>query len=181
MKKILFILFILPLFSIAQDDENKTPHEEISTYEYSEWFRLGTQSLDSLNYGDAISYFSMAIYLEPEQPAPYAYRGDAFQQEEEYLKAIEDYTRLIKLMPDEDIGYLGRAIVYSTLGNHNSAINDLSKAIEKFPNDEGLYVVRGGNYADINEFDKACADYNYALKLGNTDSYVIDFVKNNCN
>ena len=180
MKKILFTIFIFPLLTNAQNEENKTPHEQISSFEYSDWFRLGTQSLDSLNYGDAISYFSMAIYLEPEQPAPYAYRGDAFQQEEEYLKAIEDYTRLIKLMPDEDIGYLGRAIAYRALGNQNSAINDLSKAIEKFPNDEGLYVVRGGNYADKKEFDKACADFNYAIKLGATDSDVISFIKDNC-
>ena len=180
MKKILFILFILPLLSSAQNKENKTPHEEISSFEYSDWFRLGTQSLDSLNYSDAIGYFSMAIYLEPEQPAPYAYRGDAFREEEEYLKAIEDYTRLMKLMSDDYIGYLGRAIAYRALGNQNSAINDLSKAIEKFPNDEGLYVVRGGNYADIREFDKACADFNYAIKLGATDLDVINFIEDNC-
>ena len=181
MKKILFILFILPLFSIAQDDENKTPHEEISTYEYSEWLSLGKQDLDSLRYSDAIKWLSMAIYLEPEQPIAYLHRGDAFNQMGEYPEAIEDFTRVIKLTPNENIGYLGRGLAYGRFGNYNSAINDFSKLIEMNPDDELYYATRGDFNRDNKEFDKACADYNYALKLGNTDSYVIDFVKNNCN
>lgn len=181
MKKIILTLFILPLLCNAQNEERRSRHKVLSAFEYSQWVNSGRLYLDSLNYKEAILDFSTAIYLEPEEPAAYFFRSQAFEKEKEYLNAIEDLTKLIWLDPNEWYHYLSRGLLYYYFfGNYDSALNDLSKSIELNPDDEDLYVTRGGIYADKQEFDKACTDYNYALKLGSTDSDVIDFIENNC-
>ena len=93
------------------------------------------------------------------------YAGFTYQNEQNYLKAIEHYSKAIKLNPRLSGVYNNRGNIYSSNGEFDRAIKDYNKAIELNPEFAEIYNNRGAAYDSNGELDHAIADYDKAIKL----------------
>jgi tetratricopeptide (TPR) repeat protein len=84
-------------------------------------------------YQKAISYFTRAIELNPEDAETYSNLGKAYAGLGQYLKAISDYTKAIELDPKYAVAYNNRGLAYYDLGQYTQAISDYTQAIELDP------------------------------------------------
>ena len=118
------------------------------------------------NYNAAISDYSQAIELNPQNAIAYRNRGTAYANLKEYSRASNDFSKVIELEPNNYAAYIGRGASYIYLQKYNSAIKDLTRAIEINPNDSLAYYNRGICYQAINNVERAQADFNKARSLG---------------
>ena len=93
------------------------------------------------------------------------YAGFTYQNEQNYLKAIEHYSKAIKLNPRLSGVYNNRGNIYSSNGEFDRAIKDYNKAIELNPEFAEIYNNRGAAYDSNGELDHAIADYDKAIEL----------------
>ena len=98
----------------------------------------------------AIEDYSQAILLDPDNPAYYAARGDAYYKQPGGIDlAIEDYDHAILLDPTNPSLYLGRGIIDFDQGlraQEESAIKDFDEAIRLDPVYAEAYLQRGMAY-----------------------------------
>ncbi len=116
----------------------------------------------------AISDFSAAIRLSPENYQAYRNRGNAYYQKGILHKAFSDYTKAIELKPDLDYAYFRRALIYYRTGQFESALTDLNRSIELNDSHAYAYNNRGLVHEAMNQKSKAIADYEKALELDPT-------------
>lgn len=91
----------------------------------------GSAYMDLKEYDKAISDYTMAIKLSPENEEPYAYRGRAYY-EIDYLKnSKDDFDHAIRLNKDFVYAYSNRALLkYTKLNDKTGGCEDLKKAAE---------------------------------------------------
>jgi tetratricopeptide (TPR) repeat protein len=63
----------------------------------------------------AITSFTQAIEVNPENTDAYMQRGRANKELKEYDKAIQDYTTALDLDPEEEAAYAGRGNAYECI------------------------------------------------------------------
>lgn len=94
----------------------------------------------------AISFYSKAIKLTPDDPDIYANRGSCYDDQGKYDLAFADYNTAIEIDEDCKQAYINRSITYGKLLDkeddagkkkeyHNLLIADLNKALELDPED----------------------------------------------
>ncbi len=97
-------------------------------------------------YDKAISLFSQAIRLDPENGEIYYGRGMVYDRARNFDKAIADYSEAIRLIhvpgPELADAYNNRGISYGRKGDFDKAIADLTVAINRFP-EQGHFVLFG--------------------------------------
>jgi len=146
---------------------------------------IGTWKIED-RYDNAISFYSKAIELDPDDPRYYLARGYAYGRKgwdsvlkkdhsvaaEQYDNAISDYNKAIKLNPVNPTFYGMRAtFVYTEKEQYKEAISDYTKAIELKPEDAFYYKLRGHIYAYIvYKYDKAISDYSKVIELEPEDT-----------
>lgn len=82
-------------------------------------------------YDLAISDYSVAIKITPNNPAPHAYRGRAYYETDNFEKSLNDYNKAIELDERFVYAYYNRALLnYTKLNEYSSACEDLKKASE---------------------------------------------------
>ena len=108
------------------------------------YFDLGKESLANREIDSAITNFSRAIELDPDDVDAYYLRGLTYSLEDEYDKAIADFEKVGQLDP-----------------NHTD-VKEVHAAV---------YIARGGYYGLNRDFDRALADFETAIELDpdNTD------------
>jgi tetratricopeptide (TPR) repeat protein len=116
-------------------------------------------------YDRAISDYSEAIGLKPDDAYAFNRRGIAYSHKGEYDKAISDYDEAIRLKPDYAYPFNDRGIVYSNKGEYDKAISDYNEAILLKPDEAEAFHNRGNVYSHKGEYDKAISDYNEAIGL----------------
>ena len=65
--------------------------------DFDGFIRLGEKKFEEDDYDEAISNFSAAIGISPEDPRGYRARGNVFARKMEYELAIADYTKAIEV------------------------------------------------------------------------------------
>jgi tetratricopeptide (TPR) repeat protein len=85
------------------------------------------------NWKEAISYFTRAIEIKPNDMLAFINRGIAYQSIKDFENAISDYSEVINLSPKWHGAYLNRAYLYSILSKYSEAINDYEEAIKLVP------------------------------------------------
>lgn len=95
----------------------------------------------------------------------YVYRGLAYYQKGEYVRAIEDFDKALELFPDFRWVYVNRGLAYEDKGDLDLAIRDFSKAITLKPDYIRTYQERGRVYGSKGEYDRAIADFNKVMEL----------------
>lgn len=94
----------------------------------------------------AISFYSKAIKLTPDDPDIYANRGSCYDDQGKYDLALADYNTAIEIDEDCKQAYINRSITYGKLLDkeddeekkkeyHDLLISDLNKALELDPED----------------------------------------------
>ncbi|GHV80435.1 hypothetical protein AGMMS49944_22260 [Spirochaetia bacterium] len=83
----------------------------------------------------AITEYTEAIQLEPDDAYLYANRGIGYLGMEQYENAITDYTEAIRLMPDKAEWHRGRGNVYRAKGEYDNAMTDYTEALRLAPDD----------------------------------------------
>ena len=118
-----------------------------------------------LIYDKAISDFTQAIRLDPNDPRTYAERGTTYNLKHDNDRALEDYNQAIRLDPTLVGAYICRGNAYSGKGDYDRAITDHTQAIRLDPNFAGAYNARGAAYYGKGDYDKAIADFTQAIRL----------------
>lgn len=136
-----------------------------------EYFNRGNIYIQQGNFAQAISEYTKAIKINPNDAQAYSNRGVAYDHQGNFAQAISDYTMAIKINPNDSEAYSNRGIAYALQGNLAQAISDYTKHIEINPYDAKGYSNRGVAYYAIKEYDKAWLDVHKAEGL---ELYVVD-------
>jgi len=163
-----FIFFAIFLISFKIYFQ-KTYHPYIEktriTTSYDKAIENGFFYAEKGDYEKAISDFTKAIELSPENSETYNNRGFAYMNKGYYDEALADFNKAIEINPKYSKAYNNRGLSYYNKKLYDEAISDFNKAIELDPKYSKAYNNRGLTYKEKGIYDKALADYNIALKL----------------
>jgi tetratricopeptide (TPR) repeat protein len=102
-------------------------------------------------------------------------RGNAYQMNKDYARAIADYDAALRLDASLARTYLNRALAHKNEGEYDRALADANKSMELAPGDAvalrgrgDIYVARGKKAQG--DFDAAIADYTEAIRLDPRDA-----------
>lgn len=97
--------------------------------------------------------------------------GYAFQDLEDYFKAIKVYQKALEIKPDSYEIWSNLAVVYLNLKEHSKAKESIQKAIEIKPDEYGLWNNLGIVYNVLKEFSKAIESYQKSIKI-KSENYI---------
>jgi tetratricopeptide (TPR) repeat protein len=118
------------------------------------------------DFDEAISAYTEAIDLNPENGEAYNLRGVAYSRSGDDEQAIDDYTQAINHNHDPlALVYANRAVSYLRQDNYEQGIADATQAIELEPYDAGYYNLRGNIYFNAGDYAQALNDYTEAIDL----------------
>ncbi len=95
----------------------------------------------------------------------YNRRGQTFEREGLYDRAIEEYTRAILIDPTFAEAYLGRGWAHLAKGNHGQAIRNYGEAIALDPSLAEAHFARGWAYEQLGQRDRAIEEYGEAIRI----------------
>ena len=103
---------------------------------------LGALYMDEGRNGDAIAYFSQAIYYKPNYFRALLNRATANSKAGRYTDALNDFAAAAALRPNDPALLFNRAMAYVDMQKYEAADDDLSHAMAITPNNARLYVER---------------------------------------
>lgn len=114
----------------------------------------------------AISDFKDAIKLKPGYVKAYKERAFAYENMDEYKKALNDYNQAIKhsIKEDPDL-YNSRGYVKKLLNDYKGAIKDLSRAIKMEPKNFDPLEMRALVYVQMGAYSNAERDYGALIAI----------------
>jgi tetratricopeptide (TPR) repeat protein len=115
---------------------------------------------------EAVSDFSRAIELKPDNALAYNNRGVIYYNEKRNDKAVNDLNKAIELKPDYAEAYNNRGNVFYDAKKYDEAIRDYSKAIKLHPGDAGAYFNRAHAEFDSGKENDAITDLKRSASLG---------------
>ena len=99
------------------------------------------------------------------EASAYTRRGQAFEREGLYDRAIEEYTRAILIDPTFAEAYLGRGWAHLAKGNHDQANRNYGEAIGLDPSLAEAHFARGWTYEQLGQKDRAIEEYGDAIRI----------------
>ncbi len=90
----------------------------------------GNAHLVAGRYEEALSDFTRALELDPDNSSMLASRGETYRLMGRYDEAVADFTRVIELDPADGWGYYELALVYLVQGEIDHAEKFLQQALE---------------------------------------------------
>lgn len=138
----------------------------------------GNERTGQGDYDGAISSYSKAITLTPNNDLAYASRGSIYYLTGDYERAITDYGEALKINEANPTANYYRGSAYALQGDADEALKYLDRAIELKPNYPEAYSARGYAYllkADkqANQqhwLDRAISDLDKAVSLSPNDA-----------
>jgi tetratricopeptide (TPR) repeat protein len=153
MKYIAIILFLIPLFSFSQKEEEIYKNAE-------ELFKNG-------KYSEAISLYGQLIELNQSNDMYYRGRGFSYKNKGRYEKAKEDYLTALSINDKAVNSYINLFEIYALLGNVESGLTYLRKGITECDSsgDLKIYFKRSNYYFYNSEPYNAIDDFEQIEKL----------------
>jgi tetratricopeptide (TPR) repeat protein len=184
-KKLIFIIFILPFLSnCGNKKEDNLVNENNIEYITTDDGIVETFNRDKypiLQEGvllklagktqQAIDKFNEAEKKYGELKAIYLNRGAAYTQSGRNNEAISDFSKCLEIDKNYLPALLNRGIAYVHLNKIELGIIDINRAIQIKPNEPASYLNRAVAYKKNNEIDLACADLKKAKSLGLMEKY----------
>lgn len=135
-------------------------------------------------YLEALTDFSLASKLEPNNIKHYADKAKCKSELKDYYGAIDDYTKAINRTNKNEYSeyhnlFAQRAFCYLMQGKDNLALKDCNKAIEITNQKSTYFLYRGLAKQGLNQIKGACLDFSKAGELGNIQAY--DLISEYCN
>ena len=144
------------------------PPEPPETFRAIDFYDQAMGHLAQQNNAQAITAFTRAIELNPNDSAYYINRSVAYMNIKRYLKAVVDLNRAIKMNNLNSLTYNNRGLAYSELEDFEKAIGDFNRAIQIEPSDLKTYFNRGRAYAKSGNDELAKLDYDRVIKMKTT-------------
>jgi len=147
----------------------------------------GISKANKGDYSSALANFNKAIELDESNPLFFFARAFyAYENLENYEKAIEDYTTSIDLKTDDNdaAAYSNRGHARYMLKKYKEAVTDIQKSISLDPMDPYAYRNRALIFIEINNMPMACLDLEKAIELGYVEKYddeVLKLQEEHCN
>jgi tetratricopeptide (TPR) repeat protein len=132
---------------------------------YNAYLRRGQFYTKNKEYKAAISDFSEAIKINPENYALYGDRGYAYICAKDYDLARIDLDSAVRLKSTYGYYYYLRGIVLREKKQYDQSITDFAEAIRLEPKKASHYHERGISYHRNHEYARAIADYDEAIRL----------------
>ena len=125
------------------------------------------------NYIAAITNYSKAIDMDPNDYMAFSNRGLAKYNLNDYAGAIADFTKAIDIEPNTSFNYNNRGSAKENLKDYAGAIKDYTKAIDIEPTKRAYVKNRGDSKFALSDYLGAINDYNKAIEIepGHIDSY----------
>ena len=117
------------------------------------------------DYIGAITNYTMAIRLKPDEATAYNNRGVAKNGLGQHFAAIADFDIAIRLKPNEATVYNNRGHAKDELGQYFAAISDYDIAIRLKPDSAETYYNRGCVKGDLGQHFAAISDYDIAIRF----------------
>jgi tetratricopeptide (TPR) repeat protein len=137
------------------------------TNDETEVFARGIQALEAHDYNTAITNFTKAIRLNPEDFGAHVNRGLAYAGKGYVDLAVIDYTQAIHMKPDNAATYSRRADAFLSVNEYTKAIADYTEAIHLNPK-ASYFNSRAKAYLFKGEYSRASADYERATQIDRT-------------
>ena len=113
----------------------------------------------------AISDYTAAIKMNPEEPSSYKQRAQIFYEQGKYDLADADYQKMIELKPGDVMGYMGKGRNANDQKRWNDAIK-LFDYVEKLANDySSVYAFRAEAYIGQEKWNEATDDLVKSLSI----------------
>ncbi len=131
----------------------------------------GLQKMNSCEFKAAITNFSAALKIEPNNHDIYRLRATAKCYSYKFCEASADYSKALMIDPFDANLYLARGIAReSTSSNHKAGFADFNKSIELCPTNYIAYYFRGMTNYYLNDYNAALSDFNIYIE------YCPDFI-----
>ena len=137
---------------IKQEIETGGSQGLVSKIEY--WTDKAQAASDAGNFDEAVTAYTNALKLDPENASLYVNRGISYRKSNRLRNAVEDYTKAIELQPNE-IAYLYRGMAYSLQNKYQNATADFEKALSINPTLAEAYFQMGNTYVKTGDYEKA--------------------------
>lgn len=111
------------------------------------------------DYNRALSDYSRAIELNPEDSYSLYNRALVHQQLGELAFAVQDFDASLRTRPNNEEAYLNRGLIFLDIGAFDKASADFTRAHELDPEDHWNLANRGISYAWMNDPARAEADF----------------------
>ena len=123
---------------------------------------------------DSLSLWDDVLEQYPEASAALINRGNAWQDKEDYNRAIADYTLAVRWEPFAADAFLNRAQAYYRLDNKEMALEDFGQAIVLGIRDAETFNHRGLLRAATKDVSGALADFQMATEIDEdyTDAWI---------
>jgi tetratricopeptide (TPR) repeat protein len=149
----------IPFTALSKSDQVNYGYDA-TTFESS-----GDEKSGKGDWDGAISDYTKAIELDPQDAVAYRDRGDAKAKKEDWDGAIADYSVTVSLDPKDDLAYSDSGDAKAKKEDWDGAIADYSKAIEIDPKDAFYYSSRGDAEDKKGDSDGTILDYTKAIEL----------------
>ena len=87
----------------------------------------GNEAYKEGNLGQAVSDYTKAIEIDPNDVMAYVDRGNVYDINKNFIQALSDYNKAIKLNPNDANAYSNRGTVYSKQKIFIKAISDFNR------------------------------------------------------
>jgi tetratricopeptide (TPR) repeat protein len=116
----------------------KNPVSPLNPTTSEDWLNVGMVRFNGDLYHEAISNFTQALAINPNNATTYRMRGKSYLALQQYDKAISDYNQAIRLQPDFGGSYSLRGDVYYSLHQYKEALADYERAFSLTPSLLGI-------------------------------------------
>ncbi|BBM81952.1 protein kinase domain-containing protein [Candidatus Uabimicrobium amorphum] len=130
-----------------------------------EWDRRGSMHFFKGNLREALSHFTEAIYIDPQNAKAYNHRGVTYAMLRQPQMAYRDYNAAIQADPENTKAYSNRALLLITSGKAQQGVMELTKLIDRDMNDPKGYLNRGTALMMLGRVEEAIRDFKMSLQL----------------
>lgn len=132
-----------------------------------EWFlnERGIAYTAVENWEKAIGDFTESLKFNPNDPAVYANRSDAYRDNGDNDKAVADADQAIKLDPKYTRAYYLRGRAQYEKSDYDGAISSFIQTTKRNPKFEAAYYYRGRSYFHKADYKRAIADLTQSAKM----------------
>lgn len=133
------------------------------------WRVQGVTEFRARNLDKALSAFTSAIELSPDDGESYNNRGLVHQFRKEFDAALADYDKAVAIAPAMTAALVNRSNAHRLKGDVSAATIDAERAVAQGQNFMPAWKARGQARAAQGRFADAVADYSKALDMAPAD------------
>ena len=158
----LLIKFVVLIIAITVLSPATGFSEDINA---TEFFLIGVQNSQKMEYSEAIDAFQHAIKLNPKHTEAHYSLGNAYFKLHRYEESLQAYKKAAEIKPSYVDAQISVGIVASMLSMYDEAVAALKKAVKTKPNHAEARYNLGNIYSEMENYEKAMKSYKKAVEL----------------